>query len=94
VCIYKSIVVVFLRDRACYAREEKRGKRSQNVYYKIIVIINGSYRKKRVLRSNPDAGRAPVGRRSGAGRAPVGRRSGAGIQLVVLKLILEQQIAG
>ena len=31
-----------------------------------------------MLRANPDAGRAPVGCRSGAGRAPVGRRSGAG----------------
>ena len=27
-----------------------------------------------VLRANPDAGRAPVGCRSGAGRVPVGRR--------------------
>ena len=32
----------------------------------------------RVLRADPDAGWAPVGRRSGAGRVPVGRRSGAG----------------
>ena len=31
-----------------------------------------------VLRANPDAGRAPVRRRSGAGQAPVGCRLGAG----------------
>ena len=45
-------------------------------------MSTGTQEENLVLRANPDAGRAPVGCRSGAGRVPVGCRSGAGRALV------------
>ena len=46
-----------------------------------------------VIRANPNAGRAPVGRRSGAGRAPVGRLTVAAIFCRVLYYFIHENDA-